>query len=52
MTQEEKFVVSDLKPHRNYTFTIIVRSGTEATILRRSLPISNVFQTMESVPGQ
>ncbi|KAF6198980.1 hypothetical protein GE061_007003 [Apolygus lucorum] len=51
MTQEEKFVVTELKPHRNYTFTVIVRSGQEATILRRSFPVSAVFQTMESVPG-
>lgn len=42
----------DLKPHRNYTFTVVVRSGTESSVLRRSLPVSAIFTTKESVPGK
>lgn len=52
LTQEETITINDLKPHRNYTFTVIVRSGMEETVLRRSLPVSAVFQTQESVPGK
>lgn len=44
--------ITDLKPHRNYTFTVVVRSGTESSILRRSLPVSAIFTTKESVPGK
>lgn len=44
--------ISDLKPHRNYTFTVTVRSGTESSILRKSLPLSAIFTTKESVPGK
>ncbi|ENN80085.1 hypothetical protein YQE_03484, partial [Dendroctonus ponderosae] len=44
--------INELKPHRNYTFTVTVRSGTESSILRRSLPVSESFTTKESVPGK
>lgn len=37
---------------RNYTFTVVVRSGTESSVLRRSLPVSAIFQTKESIPGK
>lgn len=30
----------------------MVRSGTESSILRRSLPVSAIFTTKESVPGK
>lgn len=43
--------IVDLKPHRNYTFTVVVRSGTESSVLRSSLPVSASFTTKESVPG-
>ncbi|XP_073996604.1 protein tyrosine phosphatase 10D isoform X2 [Rhodnius prolixus] len=52
LTQEETITINELKPHRNYTFTVVVRSGMEATILRKSLPISAVFITQESIPGK
>ncbi|XP_066154391.1 tyrosine-protein phosphatase 10D isoform X4 [Euwallacea fornicatus] len=52
LTLHNSIVISDLKPHRNYTFTVIVRSGTESSILRRSLPVSESFTTKESVPGK
>lgn len=31
---------------------MVVRSGTESSVLRRSLPVSAIFQTSESVPGK
>ncbi|KAL1116196.1 hypothetical protein AAG570_005691, partial [Ranatra chinensis] len=52
LTQEKFITIHDLKPHRNYTFTIVVRSGMEATILRRSLPVSAIYTTQESIPGK
>lgn len=52
LTLHDGITIMDLKPHRNYTFTVVVRSGTESSILRRSLPVSAVFQTRESVPGK
>lgn len=52
LTQRTSIVIGDLKPHRNYTFTVIVRSGTESSVLRRSLPVSAIFQTHESLPGK
>ncbi|CAH0385398.1 unnamed protein product [Bemisia tabaci] len=52
LTLHNSITISDLKPHRNYTFTVVVRSGTESFILRRSLPVSAIFQTLESVPGK
>ncbi|XP_034247190.1 tyrosine-protein phosphatase 10D isoform X1 [Thrips palmi] len=52
LTLGDSITISDLKPHRNYTFTVVVRSGTESSVLRRSLPVSAIFQTHESVPGK
>lgn len=52
LTVLNSITITDLKPHRNYTFTIVVRSGTESSILRRSLPVSAIFTTKESVPGK
>lgn len=44
--------LNNLKPYKNYTFTVVVRSGSESSILRKSLPISASFRTLESVPAQ
>lgn len=52
LTLGDSITISELKPHRNYTFTVVVRSGTESSVLRRSLPVSAIFQTHESVPGK
>ncbi|CAH1184607.1 unnamed protein product [Phyllotreta striolata] len=52
LTTLNSIIVGELRPHRNYTFTVIVRSGTESSVLRRSLPVSAVFATKESVPGK
>lgn len=52
LTLHNSITITELRPHRNYTFTVIVRSGTESSILRRSLPVSGIFTTKESVPGK
>ncbi|RZC39021.1 Y phosphatase and/or fn3 domain containing protein [Asbolus verrucosus] len=52
LTLQNSTTITNLRPHRNYTFTVIVRSGTESSILRRSLPVSATFITKESVPGK
>lgn len=49
---EPRITINDLKPHRNYTFTVVVRSGTESSVLRNSVPVSSVFTTEEAVPGR
>lgn len=52
LTVHDSITITDLKPHRNYTFTVVVRSGTESSVLRSSLPVSASFTTKESVPGR
>ncbi|XP_059616511.1 tyrosine-protein phosphatase 10D isoform X1 [Phlebotomus argentipes] len=52
LTVHDSITIKDLKPHRNYTFTVVVRSGTESSVLRNSLPVSASFTTKESVPGR
>jgi receptor-type tyrosine-protein phosphatase beta len=52
LTLQNSITITGLKPHRNYTFTVMVRSGTESSILRQSLPVSAIFTTKESVPGR
>ncbi|XP_025155882.1 tyrosine-protein phosphatase 10D isoform X5 [Harpegnathos saltator] len=52
ITTANMIVISDLKPHRNYTFTLVVRSGTESSYLRVSNPLSASFTTSESYPGR
>lgn len=51
ITQSDHITITDLKPFRNYTFTLGVRSGTESSVLRNSVPVSVTFTTKESVPG-
>lgn len=50
VTNSNAITIEDLKPYRNYTFTLVVRSGSESTNLRKSLPISSIFTTSESYP--
>lgn len=52
LTVEDTITITDLKPHRNYTFTVVVRSGTESSVLRSSSPVSASFTTKEAVPGR
>lgn len=51
ITSQNSITINDLKAHRNYTFTVVVRSGTESSVLRSSLPVSASFTTKESIPG-
>ncbi|CAH0561415.1 unnamed protein product [Brassicogethes aeneus] len=51
LTYHNSITITDLKPHRNYTFTVIVRSGKNA-FLRTSVPFSDTFTTKEGVPGK
>lgn len=50
-THTNSITIGRLRPFRNYTFTIITKSGSSQTTPRRSLPISGIFSTKESVPG-
>lgn len=52
ITTRNEITIADLKPHRNYTFTVVVRSGTESSVLRSSSPLSASFSTNEAVPGR
>ncbi|XP_052855612.1 tyrosine-protein phosphatase 10D isoform X1 [Drosophila gunungcola] len=52
MTTRNEITITDLRPHRNYTFTVVVRSGTESSVLRSSSPLSASFRTNEAVPGR
>ncbi|XP_026462528.1 tyrosine-protein phosphatase 10D-like [Ctenocephalides felis] len=50
ITEKENITIDNLKPYRNYTFTVVVRSGNHSTVLRSSLPVSASFRTLESTP--
>ncbi|XP_064488977.1 tyrosine-protein phosphatase 10D-like isoform X2 [Ornithodoros turicata] len=50
-TLSERISYTNLRPHHNYTFVVAVMSGYDTSTVRRSLPISRTFQTLESVPG-
>lgn len=52
LSYTEMIMFTNLQPHRDYTFTVTVRSGTEAFIMKRSVPYSETFSTKESVPGR
>nr|XP_036218384.1 tyrosine-protein phosphatase 10D isoform X3 [Bactrocera oleae] len=52
ITPRNEITIADLRPHRNYTFTVVVRSGTESSVLRSSSPLSASFSTNEAVPGR
>jgi len=50
-TYTNSISIGSLRPYRNYTFTVVTRSGAEQNIPKRSTPISSFFTTKESVPG-
>lgn len=67
LTDKPWFLVQGLRPYRNYTFTVVVRAGgggslsqqhssvggyAAALLLRRSVPVSGTFSTLEWVPGR
>ncbi|XP_040073952.1 LOW QUALITY PROTEIN: tyrosine-protein phosphatase 10D [Ixodes scapularis] len=51
-TLTERISHTQLRPHHNYTFVVAVMSGYDTSTVRRSLPVSRTFQTLESVPGK
>ncbi|KAL1469545.1 hypothetical protein MTO96_024925 [Rhipicephalus appendiculatus] len=51
-TLAERISYEHLRPHHNYTFVVAVMSGYDTSTVRRSLPVSRTFQTLESVPGK
>lgn len=53
ITSTNHIVMQDLRPWRNYTFTLVVCSGYHSNLhLRRSHPVSASFTTSESFPGR
>ncbi|XP_044592412.1 tyrosine-protein phosphatase 10D isoform X1 [Cotesia glomerata] len=53
ITSTNHIVIQDLRPWRNYTFTLVVCSGYYSNLhLRRSHPVSASFTTSESFPGR
>ncbi|CAL4061233.1 unnamed protein product, partial [Meganyctiphanes norvegica] len=53
-TAYDYITISDLRPHRNYTFTVLTQSGgiQDVGVFKQSKPISATFTTMESTPGE
>ncbi|XP_048512259.1 tyrosine-protein phosphatase 10D isoform X3 [Athalia rosae] len=52
ITNRTFITLNDLRPYRNYTFTVVVISGSGSPFLRKSHPVSNSFITSESYPGK
>jgi receptor-type tyrosine-protein phosphatase beta len=50
-TDTTSITIFGLRPFRNYTFTVITKSGSSVSTPRRSTPVSAEFETKESVPG-
>ena len=46
-TNNDGMRVTRLRPHRNYTFTVLTRSGG-----RQAKPVSATFSTLEATPGK
>ncbi|XP_068211169.1 tyrosine-protein phosphatase 10D-like isoform X2 [Palaemon carinicauda] len=52
-TNHDTITLTRLRPHRNYTFTILTRAGSlDHNIMRQSAPVSATFTTRESTPGE
>ncbi|ROT62360.1 Tyrosine-protein phosphatase 10D [Penaeus vannamei] len=47
-TKQDSITITRLRPHRNYTFTVLTRAGST----RKSKPVSAAFTTSESTPGK
>ncbi|XP_047492144.1 tyrosine-protein phosphatase 10D-like isoform X1 [Penaeus chinensis] len=47
-TKQDSITITRLRPHRNYTFTVLTRAGST----RKSTPVSVAFTTSESTPGK
>jgi len=50
-TYTNSITIGRLRPYRNYTFTIVTKSGSDQNVPKRSTTISAIFTTKESVPG-
>ncbi|KAK3875168.1 hypothetical protein Pcinc_019949, partial [Petrolisthes cinctipes] len=51
-TNSDSITLTRLRPHRNYTFTVLTRAGSlDHVIMRQSKPVSATFATRESTPG-
>ena len=51
ITFNNEITIGDLRPYKNYTFTVVTKVGTDQSIPKRSTPISAFFSTREGVPG-
>ena len=51
-TDTNSISIGRLRPFREYTFTIVTKSGGPQSIPRRSSSISARFKTEEAVPGK
>ncbi|XP_066970280.1 tyrosine-protein phosphatase 10D-like isoform X2 [Macrobrachium rosenbergii] len=52
-TNLDTITLTRLRPHRNYTFTILTRAGSvDHIFMRQSTPVSATFTTRESTPGE
>jgi receptor-type tyrosine-protein phosphatase beta len=49
---QPSITITGLKPFKNYTFTVLVESGRDTDVPRKSIPVSAVFTTKESRPGK
>ncbi|KAG0729552.1 Tyrosine-protein phosphatase 10D [Chionoecetes opilio] len=52
LTSLDSITIIRLRPHRNYTFTVLTRAGSLEHIMRQSKPVSATFTTHESAPGK
>ncbi|SPP88786.1 blast:Tyrosine-protein phosphatase 10D [Drosophila guanche] len=61
VTRLTQITLRGLRPYHNYTFTVIVRSGSSSsigsstgptTLIRNSAPISASYQTLAAAPGR
>ena len=51
VTYDNRITLSDLRPYKNYTFTVVTKAGTDQSFPKRSTPISAFFTTREGIPG-
>ena len=51
VTYNNQITLTNLRPYKNYTFTVVTKAGTDQSFPKRSTPISAFFSTREGVPG-
>ncbi|XP_034102498.1 tyrosine-protein phosphatase 10D isoform X2 [Drosophila albomicans] len=52
VTTQTQLTLQRLQPYHNYTFTVSVRAGSDAAMMRTSAPISASYQTLAAPPGR